>query len=98
MKENEVLKTVEELNDLLWSKDRNHDHCFIYTNYGVTEAISARILSDNYTISIDLWDDQNSERFYNEVTDEYEPLSDTVLRAFNDARAKLNEINLDLNE
>jgi len=95
---NEARNTVEDLNDILWSKEKNHDHSFIYTSCGVTDAISVRLNYEDITLIIELWNDQNDTRFFHEEHNVYEPLSDTILRAFNDAQTKLTEINLDLNE
>ena len=73
---NKIEEIVDNLNTRLWGMngDENTDHVFIYTKAGYIESISLNLNFDYYSIKIDLWNDDNDDREFNEKPQQYEDL------------------------
>lgn len=79
-----IEEIVDNLNWELWGSlgEDNVNHCFCYTKLGFTQAISLHLNYDNFSIKINLWNDENEDRKFLENKNEYEDLQKFILKKY----------------
>ena len=95
---NKIEEVVDNLNTRLWgmSGDENSNHVFIYTKAGYIEDISLSLNFETYNVKIDLWNDENDDRKFNEKTQQYEDLEKFIVKKYKNIIKEMTKINKDL--
>lgn len=91
-KEKTVLQVVQNLNEELYEKTKSDDVWYSYTMDNYIDSVTFNLFSDNSVLKIDLWNSENSQRAYNEETDDYEPLEETIKRELKEVASYLNTL------
>ena len=88
------MQTVNNLNEKLYGVNGtdNLNHVFIYTQSGYVESISLSLCFEDYYIKINLWDDQNESRKFNEKTQEYESLEKHIIQKYKNVIKDMSKI------
>lgn len=95
---NKIEEVVDNLNTRLWGMngDENTDHVFIYTKAGYIESISLNLNFDYYSIKIDLWNDDNDDREFNEKPQQYEDLEEFIVKKYKNITKEMKKLNKSL--
>lgn len=95
---NKIEEIVDNLNTRLWGMngDENTNHVFIYTKAGYIESISLNLKFNNYSVNINLWNDENDDRLFNEKTNEYEDLEEFIVKKYKSITKEMKKLNKDL--
>ena len=95
---NKIEEVIDNLNTRLWGMngDENNNHVFIYKKLGFIECISLKLRYENYSVTIDLWDDGNDDRLFNEKTNEYEDLEEFIVKKYKSITKEMKKLNKDL--
>ena len=95
---NKIKEIVDNLNTRLWGMngDENTNHVFIYTKAGYIESISLNLKFNNYSVNINLWNDENDDRLFNEKTNEYEDLEEFIVKKYKSITKEMKKLNKDL--
>jgi hypothetical protein len=95
---NKIEEVVDNLNTRLWGMngDENSNHVFIYTKAGYIEDISLSLNFETYNVKIDLWNDENDDRKFNEKTQQYEDLEKFIVKKYKNIIKEMTKINKDL--
>lgn len=83
---------VQDLNEELYVRTNNDSMWFSYTLDNFVDSIAFNSFGENYNVKIDLWNSEDSQQQYREVTDDYEPLEDTIKRELKVVLSELNEV------
>lgn len=76
-----ALETIEELNDSLYKQfGDNNCHSFSFTTSGFVESFSLYVNLSYSNCELHLWNSENSNRKWNEKTNEYEEYKKTFVR------------------
>jgi hypothetical protein len=95
---NKIKEVVDNLNTKLWGMngDENSSHVFIYTKAGYIEDISLKLQFENYSIEINLWNDDNDDRIFNEKTQQYEDLEKFIVKKYKNIIKEMKKLNKSL--
>jgi len=95
---NKIEEIVDNLNTRLWGMngDKNTNHVFIYRKAGYIESISLNLKFNNYSVNINLWNDENDDRLFNEKTNEYEDLEEFIVKKYKSITKEMKKLNKDL--
>ena len=95
---NKIEEIVDNLNTRLWGMngDENTNHVFIYRKAGYIESISLNLKFNNYSVNINLWNDENDDRLFNEKTNEYEDLEEFIVKKYKSITKEMRKLNKDL--
>ena len=91
---NKIEEVVDNLNTRLWGMngDKNLNHCFSYIKSGYIEAISLDLNFDYYSIKINLWNDDNDDREFNEKPQQYEDLEKFIVKKYKNILKDMSKI------
>ena len=95
---NKIEEIVDNLNTRLWGMngDENTSHVFIYEKAGYIDTILLNLKFNNYSVNINLWNDENDDRLFNEKTNEYEDLEEFIVKKYKSITKEMKKLNKDL--
>jgi hypothetical protein len=95
---NKIEEVVDNLNTRLWGMngDENSNHVFIYTKVGYIENILLNLNFDYYSIKINLWNDDNDDREFNEKPQQYEDLEEFIVKKYKNITKEMKKLNKSL--
>lgn len=76
-----ILEVVDNINEKISIEG---DYCLAYIKHGYVEAIQLNIYMDDVNVEIDLWNDQDDSRNFDEVKNEYEDFEIFLKRKINE--------------
>lgn len=95
---NEIQKAVQKIQEELYDENPITKFFLRYSQEGYTEAVSLHIYLIDINIEIDLWNDQNNNRLFDEDKNEYEDWKPFLIRKIEEASKSLIELKSILND
>ena len=95
---NKIEEVVDNLNTRLWGMngDENTSHVFIYEKAGYIDTILLSLKFDYYTVKINLWNDNDDDRVFNEKINKYEDLEEFIVKKYKIITKEMKKLNKSL--
>ena len=76
--------------------DENTSHVFIYEKAGYIDTILLSLRFNNYTVKINLWNDNDDDRVFNEKINKYEDLEEFIVKKYKIITKEMKKLNKSL--